>query len=634
MKFRHKLLVSYLLIGVVPILFLGFYGGYLLKKTRLDSIKKFYSAQLYQINNTINTLISNVEYDVKTLAKHEDVAVRRGTDFTNFLKAEEKLFVYDIDKKERKIISIFDSYRKSHPYINSVYMGRENGDFVRSHKRPKPTKYDPRVRPWYRLAARHPRKVNQTKPYMSVTSDDVNIGIVKALLDKKGEMYGVVGADITLAKLSDFIAGVKLLEGSHLVLIDSDGTILTNPDKSKLFKTYREAGMGYIGEIMDRVSGYIPGVGENNSSYMFYYTSPEFGWKICADVPGEIIRGEAGALMALAALIVFLTLLLYSAAAYFAARRVGGPFYKFIKEMRELTDKIKKKKRIDKIDFYTKDELQELADTFNNMGSELSRAYSELDDNYKKVKELSKLKSNFIAMVSHELRTPLAGIKGASVLLGSKGPQEKNEDKKELVKIINENAGKLQVIVEDLLDISKMESGVFVLRKEKIDIIKLLDKAVGEVAVTAGGKDIKIRKNYGGDELFIKADYVRLFQAVMNIFGNAVKFSSENSVIEISAEKVRGSCVDCPYYVESVIFLKKHYALISISDEGPGIPEKYRKIIFDKFYQVDDILTRTRPGTGIGLSIVKGIVDAHGGTVWTGEGEKGRGAVFYILLPE
>ncbi len=631
MKFGKKLLLSYLIIGVVPILFLGFYGAYVLKKARLDSMEKFYSAQLYQVNNIINTLIANVEYDIKTLTKHEDVIVRKGTDFTNFLDASEKSFVYDIDKKEKKIVKIFDSYRKSHPHINSVYMGRENGDFVRSHKRPRPTKYDPRERPWYKLAVRYPGRVNRTKPYLSVTSDDVNIGIVKALLDGKGEIYGVVGADITLARLSDFITGVKLLEGSYLMLIDSEGVILTNPDKSKLFKKYSEAGLDYVGEIMRSPSGYISGAGENEKFYMFYYTSPQTGWKICAAVPGEFIWKEAMRLIILSLLVVLIFLALYSSAVYFIAKRVGRPFYKLLNEMRQLAEKIKNREDFDRINFHSRDEFQELAGTFNRMGEELVRVYSELDDNVKRFKQLNKIKSNFISMVSHELRTPLAGIKGAAVLLTGSNVDKK--DRKELLEIINTNAGKLQVIIEDLLDISRMESGVFILRKDKIDVTKLMDKAINEMAVIAEGKDIKVKRNYG-EGLFIEADYVRIFQAVMNIFGNAIKFSPENSVIKISAERVKGAEVNCPYYVESVIFLEKNYILISISDEGPGIPEKYRKKIFDKFYQVEDILTRKRPGTGIGLSIVKGIVDAHGGTVWAGEGEKGGGAVFYILLPE
>ena len=135
----------------------------------------------------------------------ETVRSRDDRDFTSFLNADEKTYKYNIREPEQKIIDILNNYRVTHPYVNSVYMGRENGSFVRSHKRERPTRYDPRERPWYILAKNNPGKVMKTEAYPSLTTSDINIGVVKALVDKNGIFYGVVGADVTLVNLTNYI---------------------------------------------------------------------------------------------------------------------------------------------------------------------------------------------------------------------------------------------------------------------------------------------------------------------------------------------------------------------------------------------------------------------------------------------
>ena len=107
-------------------------------------------------------------------------------------------------------------------------MGRENGAFVRSYERARPTAYDPRERPWYILAKEHPGEVMVTEPYSSVTTPDVNIGTVTALLDEDGEVYGVIGADITLVNLTEYLASIESIGNQEMILTDRSGTILAS----------------------------------------------------------------------------------------------------------------------------------------------------------------------------------------------------------------------------------------------------------------------------------------------------------------------------------------------------------------------------------------------------------------------
>ena len=160
------------------------------------------------------------------IAAAEEVRSRNDEHFTTFTAADPATYQYNIGDLEQKIIDIFNNYRKTHDYVNSVYMGRENGSFVRSHKRNRPTKYDPRLRPWYVLGKENPGKVMITEPYRSVTSPDINVGIVTALLDENGQVYGVVGIDITLVNLTNYIDQVTVGHTGYMVLLDHNGTVL------------------------------------------------------------------------------------------------------------------------------------------------------------------------------------------------------------------------------------------------------------------------------------------------------------------------------------------------------------------------------------------------------------------------
>ena len=230
MKLRYKILLLYVAVGFLILLLIGSFVSSRLKKERFSTIYNGLQNELTHIDFALQNTFYQVEEDLNDLVSDETVRSRNDSDFTNFTEADPDTFQYAIGPLEQRIINIFNRYRKTHKYVNSVYMGRDNGGFVRSHKRARSTKYDPRTRPWYLLARENPGKVMRTPPYASVTSSDVNIGTVKALLDEKGEVYGVVGIDITLAGLTDYIENVSVGHKGYMVLLDKDGTFLASQD--------------------------------------------------------------------------------------------------------------------------------------------------------------------------------------------------------------------------------------------------------------------------------------------------------------------------------------------------------------------------------------------------------------------
>jgi len=231
-----------------------------------------------------------------------------------------------------------------------------------------------------------------------------------------------------------------------------------------------------------------------------------------------------------------------------------------------------------------------------------------------KMRELDELKSHFLSTVSHELRTPLTAIKGAVDL------SEKLHDEKSCVKlkgIIKRNTLRMMRLVNDLLDFSRIERGKIPVFKRESDIYKILNNSIETTRAKAEVKNIKIEL-YAEDNLpAVYWDPERIEQVIMNLITNGIKFSPEGSKIEIKAKK------------------EKENILIEVIDEGVGIPEKEQKKIFDKFYQIDKTDTRRTGGFGLGLSIVKKIVELHNGSILVKSPPKGRkrGSKFKVILP-
>jgi two-component system phosphate regulon sensor histidine kinase PhoR len=229
------------------------------------------------------------------------------------------------------------------------------------------------------------------------------------------------------------------------------------------------------------------------------------------------------------------------------------------------------------------------------------------------LRRLEKIRQDFVANVSHELRTPISSIKGyAETLLD--GALKDKINAKEFISIIYQDANRLASLINDLLDLSKIESGKLKMSFTALDPVSLITKGVMVIANQAKAKSIIVKIDLPKDLPKIKADETRFIQIMVNLLDNAIKYSSEGATATISAK------------------LADDALQIDISDTGIGISEEDLPRIFERFYRVDKARSRELGGTGLGLSIVKHIVSAHSGQVWV-KSEPGHGSTFSFTIP-
>lgn len=244
---------------------------------------------------------------------------------------------------------------------------------------------------------------------------------------------------------------------------------------------------------------------------------------------------------------------------------------------------------------------------------ETNKTCETIKEQNKKIKENEKLQSEFVANISHELRTPLNSIIGFSELLSNRLLGELNSKQSEYVEDIRVAALRLLGMINEVLDISKIESHTVKLNYSEVDMNLLIQEVCNILKPLSDKKGVSIILNCSGDIIFL-GDYVKFQQVIFNILGNAVKFSPENSEVTVFSEIVDGNII------------------IKIKDQGLGIEKKYQKKIFDKFFQIPDSTQNKEASTGLGLTIAKEFVKLHNGTIEV-QSEPKNGAEFIIKLP-
>ncbi len=225
---------------------------------------------------------------------------------------------------------------------------------------------------------------------------------------------------------------------------------------------------------------------------------------------------------------------------------------------------------------------------------------------------VERMKDEFVSVVSHELRTPLTSIRGSLGLLAGGELGALSAQAQRMADIAVSNTDRLVRLVNDILDLERIESGEIELKRSFVTVARLLDDAVAAVAGSAERRGVELRRSEVGGLVWVDAD--RMVQAVANLLSNAVKFSEPGQDVDLDAS-VDGDALQ-----------------VVVVDRGRGIPPSMQERIFDRFQQVDTSDARERAGTGLGLAIVRSIVDQHGGTVAV-QSAPGRGSTFTITIP-
>lgn len=251
---------------------------------------------------------------------------------------------------------------------------------------------------------------------------------------------------------------------------------------------------------------------------------------------------------------------------------------------------------------------------------ENARLYEREKDNVVKLRTIDRMKTEFMSMVSHELRTPLTSISGfiSHILDGKTGRITEKQNR--FLKIVKDQSKHLEALIGSLLDFTRIETGRLEIVTEPTNLETFIRGIIHGMHPQMKGKGIKLKMHIEENIPEVPLDQEKIRRVFSNLLGNAIRFTPPPGSIEIIAKKKRGKG-------------KKKFVKVAVADTGIGIRRENLKRIFDKFYQVDSSLTRAVGGMGMGLSIAKEIVKAHGGRIWAESEGEGRGSKFSFALP-
>ncbi len=287
--------------------------------------------------------------------------------------------------------------------------------------------------------------------------------------------------------------------------------------------------------------------------------------------------------------------------AYFHARGISQPLKKLTQELQYVGRGEFRRS----VDVRAPKEVGELVHAFNWMAERLA--------------ELDEMKANFVAHVSHELRTPLTAIQEGSALLLEEIPGSLTDSQREVLGVVQGHSERLFHTISSVLDLSKMEAGMMEYVHVPSDLTFLIGRSVEMVRLIAQKKQIRVQTTYASSLPLLPLDEGRVQQVLDNLLSNAVKFTPEGGTIRVSADlKSRNG--------------QGRWVEVRVADSGSGIPVEEGERIFEKFYQSPRHREESKRGTGLGLTIARHVVEAHGGKIWV-ESQAGRGATFIFTLP-
>lgn len=228
-------------------------------------------------------------------------------------------------------------------------------------------------------------------------------------------------------------------------------------------------------------------------------------------------------------------------------------------------------------------------------------------------KRIEQMKSDFVALASHELRTPLTSIQGYAELILDGDVGEISREQREFLEIISQNTRRLEALINDVLDVEKIESGRMTMKMEKTDLGPIVDNCVNTFKVMAKNKGLRLEKDVKTSPINVLGDSDRLSQVFSNLLSNAIKYTKEGRV-KISA------CI------------KGKFASVAVEDTGLGMSPEDMKIVFSRFFRAEDSYVRKTTGSGLGLSIAKATIERHNGDIKV-ESKLGAGSKFEVVLP-
>jgi signal transduction histidine kinase len=444
---------------------------------------------------------------------------------------------------------------------------------------------------------------------------------------------GVIEADLDLRSVVDAINRARIGAAGYAYAVDAEGTLISHPDINLVlahtsFAELPQVRTALTGAATARADVVATGRDPDGREVLsaFHSVDPPGWWVFVEEPLSEAFAPIESAIWRTAVLLVVF-LLVAIATSVLLARSLVRP----IESIQVAAAKIGSGALDQRIEISSRDELGALAEEFNRMATRLQESYaglehqvqertreltsalSRLDEQTRELEAASHHKSEFLANMSHELRTPLNAISGFSQVLRKQLYGEINEKQAEYLDDILASARHLESLIDDVLDLSKVEAGQIELQVGPFSLPAALERGVVIVRerATKGGVRISLSSDPGIDTVF--GDERRVRQVIFNLLSNAVKFTPAGGTVDVAVARLDGE------------------VRVSVSDSGPGIATEDQMRIFEEFQQAA-AGKEQREGTGLGLALSKRLVELHGGRIWV-ESEPGKGSRFVFTLP-
>jgi signal transduction histidine kinase len=443
-----------------------------------------------------------------------------------------------------------------------------------------------------------------------------------------GRAIGTLQVQVNLKYVWDLVSKLKVGTEGYAYAVARNGDLIAHPEISLMLQRRNVADLDQVRlAFQSRTDVKSPTwtVAKNLHArrvFSSWSLIPILGWAVFVEQPVEEVYGPLYASLFRTSGFLLVGLGMALVASLFVARRVVRP----LETLRNGVERIGSGNMNSRLDLKTGDEIEVLAEEFNRMTENLREAYSGLEKKVEertrelalaneRLKELDRMKSDFVSHVSHELRTPLTAIKGAMDLVLREVVGPLTEKQIHYLTRVRSNTQHLAGLINDLLDLSKIESGRIEVKSSRVSLTGLVHEVVEALRPVAAEKVIALEATVREPSILVWADRDKINQVLTNLIGNAIKFTPVQGKVTVSAS-INGA--------ESV--------QVSVSDTGPGVPPDEKEKIFAKFYQIAEVNGENSKGTGLGLAISKALVELHGGKIWV-ESEPSRGSTFLFTLP-
>ena len=449
--------------------------------------------------------------------------------------------------------------------------------------------------------------------------------IITNPVKNNGTISGILGARVSMENLYRIIDGIDIGKYGEIFIVNNDGKLIFHENRSMILlgSINNNLAVNEVTYEKNGVGEYINYKGEKVLGSYFWLTL--YRWGLVVEKNRDEAYAEVLSLGQLTVGISFFAVISVFILAVVVSRRLTEP----IKSLEDgalglvrgnfIPIPISSKNEIGRLTGIFNQTAKELLDIRKKLEAKIEIANKDLEQKNKELvianrelKKLDRLKSDFISMVSHELKTPLTAMRTSAEFLES-GESEDQDVQKELLAVIIRNIDRQTRLINDILDLSKIEAGKMGFRIEQTDIQDIANAALENIAQLAVKKNITISVDIPSGLSPVFVDREKLIIVLNNLLGNALKFTPEGGNIFLSAKEEQDS-------IE-----------VSVRDTGIGIEKEDTGKIFDKFYQVDSTSRRKIGGSGLGLSIARGIIRAHGGEIYV-ESEPGKGSKFFFTI--